>query len=478
MAKSSLTTQFALRQSSVTMAIAIAGVLFGIAAGFLVEKGLILIGLLLFSTSVLFFFFSSFEQFVLGMLILRSSLDVFSEQQLPAAFALGLDVLMFIYIGAAILTKKTIQTDRFWWFFALWVGLQGLWVLLPTLAGYSHSGATLPEAIREWIRLFSWVMGYLMVMQLKDKVAPEKVISALLLALVAPVTAAIMQMTLPASLLPPFLIFDGDGKFEVGSRINGTLGHAATFSTFLILFIALTYWKVLQSKQRLPWIVLLGVLAFFLVSTKALAGLAMIVVFTAAVVLPRLNLLNLIGAVLFFGLVITLFASSDYGRERLDSLYGTPLFNPNIDWSRAVLMSWFDGNSFNWRIAQWTFLLDAWRHHPLLGNGLATCPVLTAFGNLAHNDYVRALAEQGIVGFSLFLTFIATQAIRLTQILRSPFTQKAQRDLCLVMLAFLLAYMVGMCSENVWSHTTLFFYWWLMMAVVGWDWSDSSPHSQ
>lgn len=458
-------------QSYFAIAVVVFGILFGIAAGFMAEKALILVGGLLFVLGALFYFFSNFEQMVLGLFVLRSSLDVFSALQIPAAFALGLDALMFIYIGAAILTKKPIKTDGFWWLFAVWVGLQGLWVVLLPLGGLGEGASALPEAIREWIRLFSWLMGYLMIMQFKGKMPPDKMVTILLLALVTPVTAAIMQMTLPASVLPPFLVFDGGGKFEVGSRINGTLGHAATFSTFLILFIALTYWKVLQSKQRLPWIILLAVLAFFLVSTKALAGLAMIVVFTAAVVLPRLNFLNLIGAVLFFGLVLTLFASSDYGRERLDSLYSTPLLNPEINWSRAILLSWFDGNSFNWRIAQWTFLIDAWRPHPLLGNGLATSAKLTIFGNMAHNDYVRALAEQGLVGLSLFISFILAQAIRLTQILRSPFTQKPQRDLCFVMLAFLLSYCVGMASENILSHTTLFFYWWLMMAVVGWDWS-------
>ena len=454
-----------------TIATAIVGILVGIVAGVMGEQGLILVGGLLFVLGSLFYFFSNFEQMILGLFVLRSSLDIFSALQIPAAFALGMDALMFIYIGASILTKKPIETDRFWWVFAIWVGLQGLWVILLPLGGLGQGASALPEAIREWVRLFSWLMGYLMIMQLKGKMAPEKVVSVLLLALISPVTAATMQMVLPASLLPSFLIFDGDGKFEVGSRINGTLGHASTFSTFLILFIALTYWKLMQAKNPIPWMLLLGLLAFFLVSTKALAGLTMIVVFTIAVVLPRLNFLNLIGTILFFGLVLTLFVSSDYGRERLGSLYSTPLFNPEINWSRAILLSWFDGNSFNWRIAQWTFLIDAWRPHPLMGNGLATSNVLTRFPNLAHNDYVRALAEQGIVGLTLFISFIFAQAIRLTRILRSPFTQKPQRDLCFVMLAFLVSYSVGMCSENILSHTTLFFYWWLMMAVVGWNWS-------
>jgi len=47
-------------------------------------------------------------------------------------------------------------------------------------------------------------MVYLLIMQLKNRLPPEKVISTLFLSLVIPITVAVMQMFLP-SLLPAFL---------------------------------------------------------------------------------------------------------------------------------------------------------------------------------------------------------------------------------------------------------------------------------
>jgi len=37
----------------------------------------------------------------------------------------------------------------------------------------------------------------------------------------------------------------------------------------------------------------------------------------------------------------------------------------------------------------------------------------------------------------------------------------------------LLAMMVGMITENIWTHTALFFYWWTLFAVAGWNWEES-----
>ncbi|MCX7595970.1 MAG: O-antigen ligase family protein, partial [Fischerella sp.] len=371
------------------------------------------------------------------------------------------------YVTVMLLTGQRVRTDRFWWFFAGWVALQGLWVVLIPLGGLGrldalYSSVALSAAIREWVRLFSWVMVYLLVMQLKDRVAPEKVINALFFSLVIPLTVALIQILIPLS----------RGVVEIG-RINGTLGHPATFASFLLLFIALTCWKLTQARQRLPWMLLLATLAFFVVSTQALTVLGMILIFLIVLIAPRLNIFNLIGAVLLFLLILGLFASTDFGQERLASILATPLLNPDIDISRSILLSWSDGNSFNWRIAQWTFLLQAWQQSPLLGYGLATTPYLTVFtGYYAHNDYIRALAEGGIVGFIAFLVFLGAQFFRLVQLMQSSPEKSSQRNLCVVLMAIFLGLLVGMLTENMLTHTTLYFYWWLLLAVAGWNWNE------
>jgi O-antigen ligase len=466
--------------SRLGLLIGFAGVVVGLAIGFLIggTKPLYL-GLALGTIPFLVYFFTKFEQAVLGLLILRTALDPFSAQQIPAMFALGIDVLTLLYVTIMLLSRQTIRTDRFWWFFAGWVLLQGLWVVMLPLGGLGFGGGYLSDSIREWIRLFSWLMVYLLVMQLKDRIPPQRVISVLFLALVLPLVVGLMQIFIPP-VLPPILSahsYDVGSLASEGSRIRGTIGHPNGFVTLLLLFIGLTWWKFKQSRQNLLWLLLLGLLAFFYVSTKALFGLMMIATFIVVLVAPKLSPVNLIGGILFVVLVLGLFASSEFGRERLSSLAETPLLNPDIDLSRAILLSNSDNNSFNWRIAQWSSLLNAWRYHPFLGYGLGLSGHVATNKLLPHNDYVRALVEGGIVGFSTFIIFLVAQGVRLVQLMLSAPPGSAQRDFCSVLFAIFLAIPVGMITENIWSHTALFFYWMTLLAVAGWNWNEHPQNS-
>ncbi len=355
--------------SLVTLWIVLAGLGIGIVAAFLASVRPVYLGLVIVAVPLVFLFFARFEQAVIGLLIVRSALDPFSDQQIPAAFAIGIDILTLLYVVVTLLVGRTVHTDRFWWLFAGWVALQGLWVILIPLGGQWHHTGVWRDSVREWVRLFSWLMVYLLVMQLKDRVHPQKIISALFFALVIPLTAALMQTLLPVLLLPAILRGTQDPILREISRINGTLGLSNTFATFLLLFIGLTYWKLSQSQQRWPWLVLLALLCFFYVSTKALFALMMLGVFILVLIAPRLSMIKLIGGVLLFGIVLALFASTEFGQQRLSSLLQTPLFNPDMDISRAILLAQGDYNSFNWRLAQWTYLLKAWEQSPIFGHG-------------------------------------------------------------------------------------------------------------
>lgn len=443
-----------------SLAIGLAGILFGVAVGFGAGAVPIYIGLLLGVIGVLIFFFARFEQAVLTLLILRSSLDPFSAQQVPAAFAIGLDALTILYVIVQILQRKKINTDQFFWCFGGWVAFLGIWVLLPVL-GWGSLGTTyFIDGIREWTRIFSWLMIYLLVMQLKERIHPQKAIPVLFLSLLVPLTVGLLQLVIPSQ-LPPVI--------ACPNCLNSTIGHPSTFGTFLFLFISLTLWKLNHAKEnRWFWLILLGTLAFFIVMTKSLTSLIMMSVFVIALIAPKLNLIKLIAATLFIGLVFYLFGSTEFGSEKLAALLETPVFDRDLDISRTILLSFGDGNSANWRIAQWTFLIDAWKQAPLLGYGLGTSKYITYFQNYAHNDYLRFLAETGIIGFTSFLIFLGMQVVFLVKYLRDSPLGSPRRRLCVTMIAIFAAIVVGMATDNVWSHTTLFFYWWLLFAIVGW----------
>jgi O-antigen ligase len=428
------------------------------------------ISFVLFVPVLISLFLKNFEISVLGLLIIRSSLDPLSDKGLTGLYALGLSGLAISYVAYRLLFKQVVQVDSFWCFFAGWVALQGLWVVLLPLGGLGFDGEHVSEAVREWLRILSWLMAYLLTLQLKDRVSPEKFVSYMMLALIVPVGTAFLQLSVPGHLLPTFLAVNQN---QDGFRINGTLGVSNTFSTFLVLFIGLAYWKIVNVQKRLPWIGLLIALVFLLVNTKTLVGIAMLVVLMTIIVLPRLSVANLFGVILLLALVGILFMSTDFGRARLASISETPLLNPDIDVSRAVLLSAGDSNSFNWRVAQWTALMGHWQFFPLFGYGLQTTNLLGPMFAWAHNDYVRVLVEEGVVGFTLFLSFWGVQFARLLKLITSPFVQNSQKSFCTVLAAFLLATMIGMLTENVWSHTALFIYWFPLSAIANWHWQKS-----
>jgi O-antigen ligase len=446
------------------------GIPIGLIGGFLVIVNPLYFAAAFVAIVVTVFFFIRFEQTLMALLVIRSGLDLFSQQGLPAAFALGLDVLVLSYVIVLYLTKQKIFFDKLFLVFAVWVIVQGLWPVLTAIGGLGLSSAYLSDSVREWVRMFSWLMVYLAVCQLRRHLRPEQVIDGLFLALVAPLFVATLQMTLPTHVLPSFLQTVSGTVFEAGSRINGTLGHPNTFVSFLIMFIGLTYWKADQAERSAPWFLLLLVEVFFLVSTKALVGLPMLAVLFLVLIITQLDIRNIVFMIVIFALLIALFMSTEFGRERLSSILETPLLNPDLTVNRAVLMSWHDANSFNWRLAQWTFLIEEWKRAPLLGYGMDLAAYIGPVRARAHNDYVRVLVEQGIVGIFFFLVFYIAQFVYLTKLYFTSMNA-SNKKFCLSLIAILASTLTGMLTENIWSHTTFFMYWWTLLCVAGWDWT-------
>jgi len=455
--------------------VGLVGALIGILLGILAGLQPLILCLAAAVLILLACFFTYFEQTVLGLLIIRSSLDLFSAQQIPAVYAIGLDFLTILYVFLMLVTGKRVETDKFWWFFACWVAFQGLWLSMMIQGGLGLDASYLPASIREWIRLFSWLMSYLLVMQLKGKISPQRFINIFMFSMAMPMIVGCVQVIVPEGMLPPMLVY-GSEETEIigeGSRIFGTLGHPNGLAKFLFLFIALTWWQIDRHGKRWYWLLLLATLVFLLVSTQALFAIGMFAVFVLVRVLQKVSLSRLIGGVVIFALFIMLFASTEVGLERLNSISNTPLLNRDIDISQAILLH--EGNSFNWRIAQWTYLLEAWHKYPIFGYGLQSSLSLPIFFNYPHNDYVRALVEGGIVGFVAFLALLASQLIHLIRLYSKSIPQTDAYHLRSILLAVFLSFLIGMTTDNLWSNTVVNFYWWSMFAVAGWDWDQSEP---
>jgi O-antigen ligase len=460
-------------KNKLTLGISLVAIAIGLAAGTLGEISLKFLILLVVGFMILGYFLINFEQAVLSLLILRSSLDIFESQQIPALFAIGIDVLTILYVLVNLFLNRPIYTDRFWWIFAAWITLQGIWVILLPLGSLGSDTSLVFIALREWIRLFSFLMVYLLVMQLKGKLSPNQIINGLFWSLALPLAIAVLQLFLPASLIPSILR-PTRGLLEGTSRISGTFAHSAAFAKFLLLFITLTYWKIIQNQRSWFWIALLGILTFFLTTTVSVTTLAMLVVFLLVSIAPRIRPSTLVGGILIFLLVYILFVNTEYGQERISSLFETPLLNPDIDVSRAILMQEQPGesNSFNWRIQHWTELLKKWEKFPLLGYGLAASQYIGSMNRIAHNDYVSFLVETGIIGLVLFITFFSFQIFYLFNLMKSVPKGSPKQQFCLVLISILVAWLVGMCTDNIMRTTHVLFYWYSLLAIAGWDWGE------
>ena len=78
------------------LVIGLGGIVIGLGVGFLTGVNPLMVSAMIFAVALLVSFFAKFEQAVVALLILRSSLDPLSSMQIPAAFAIGVDLLTLL----------------------------------------------------------------------------------------------------------------------------------------------------------------------------------------------------------------------------------------------------------------------------------------------------------------------------------------------------------------------------------------------
>ena len=94
------------RFSRLSLWVGVVGMGVGIVAGVLVGIKPLLPVLALVAIVAVVFFFTSFEQAVLGLLLVRSSIDSFTSLQLPSVFGAGLNALTVLYVTVMLLTRQ------------------------------------------------------------------------------------------------------------------------------------------------------------------------------------------------------------------------------------------------------------------------------------------------------------------------------------------------------------------------------------
>jgi hypothetical protein len=72
----------------------------------------------------------------------------------------------------------------------------------------------------------------------------------------------------------------------------------------------------------------------------------------------------------------------------------------------------------------------------------------------------------------LFITFFSFQIFYLFNLMKSVPKGSPKQQFCLVLISILVAWLVGMCTDNIMRTTHVLFYWYSLLAIAGWDWGE------
>lgn len=177
------------------------------------------------------------------------------------------------------------------------------------------------------------------------------------------------------------------------SRVTATFTHPNSFAMYLAFLVVMGVALVPQVRWRWRWpalaaLALGGTLLLLTFSRGAwiAAGVGLIAVGalhgrrTAAAIVVLVVLLTLTPAV-----------GARFG-----------------DLDEEVKDSGATGNSLVWRMGYWKQAIELAKEHPVTGVGPRMVAAATGGGKLPHNDYVRALAEEGLLGLASYTLLLAS----------------------------------------------------------------------
>nr|WP_281362153.1 O-antigen ligase family protein [Cellulomonas humilata] len=122
----------------------------------------------------------------------------------------------------------------------------------------------------------------------------------------------------------------------------------------------------------------------------------------------------------------------------------------------AARFSEFSGgtqdNSLGWRFQAWGKVLAAWHEHPVFGNGLGATTSGIILKSIPHNEYVRMLAEVGLVGLAAVSLLAVWYAVAMVRRLGTG----APRKVVALGIAVLVGSMVNAVAANTMLYTVAF----------------------
>ncbi len=325
-------------------------------------------------------------------------------------------------------------------------------LLLIVILGYSifdsiNALLSLQESLRI-LSIFSiFLVSYDLVRYSILKI--DHLISVILLSAVIPFVIAVYQIISDTGL---------SGTTGIDGRLYGTFSHPNAFAAYVLIIFALLIYGVLSEKgeftvnhlwkNKMFLSILATVTLLILLLTFSRGGWMALLIFMTLIGIFRAPKVLILTVVMIFGF----FFLSDTVHDRIENIY-----NPPAD------------SSIRWRFEQWQDVIEAWKLDPITGYGAGTEVLIHeqeqgfyAGNPYTHNDFLKVLQENGIIGFIGYLILIVSTLVALTRAyLRAP--KEFKFYILVIAFLFISEVAFGM-SSNIWRGTAVQWILWSLIA--------------
>ena len=374
----------------------------------------------------------NFEAGFLSLIFIRSSIDFLknftgrSDVNLASAVSIALIVLGVFYV---LLRKVDIFKYKDSGPFVIFLGFCGLSVTYcPDFM----------EGLSDFFRLVSTFSVYILTRIMFTTLAKIKqLFMVVLYSSLLPIAVAVYQL------------ITGNGTvFDAGQyRIVGTFIHPNAFASYLLILLIFCTAQTLEKSgftSRRPMLVLTFIAFIIFIFTYSRGAW---IVFVLAMVLMGLLRYRRILGILPFVLLIAVFMVPAV-KDRIINIFDAGYTHGRSGWE--------------WRVDTWKEITTMVSKKPIFGHGLSS--VATQFGILTHNDYLRLLAEVGVVGLLAYLYF-AIRVLYLTWIDFLKARSSISKSFQVGLLAVVAAFLVREFADNTLRNTVMVIYFWIFVAI-------------
>lgn len=397
------------------------------------------------------------EKMLLVFLVIRPILDhwyyynIFNYEEISVNLNAGL-ALIFLFWAIYIILKKQIFYKNNFIIFPF--------LLLFLFTGFSvlYSVSPITSAI-ESIKLLNIILFfYLTYYFIKEKIiSKQELLISILLSAIFPILLAIYQL----------ISGIGITTFSIRGRIYGSFVHPNIFAFFSLFLLFLHYYYAeiekldfWQDKNFLKYFtyIFLLILIFFTYTRAALIGLLIFILINSFFKNKKIFTSILVIIPLFY----ILFSPFNNWQK----IYSNYDLRENNFIARLTTRD-EDADSISWRIDLIKETQPIIRNKLFLGHGFGTFPIVWEENRSeehkwddsaeAHNDFLRILLENGLLGFSLYVILLFSLFVKALQI-----NKKEQK---IFICSWVTVFIILSFSDNMLHHTALMWLMWSCFAL-------------